>query len=174
LKGDEEGENGDPAVFKGRIVVKNGSVIRYFQMEMSDLINGSFTYSADAEDEEISLVIISVPNSFRGNQKFRYQLKIDYNNLSGVGAVETKSSLGKNYPNPFDSETHIPYELTQGSEVEFTITDGLGRQVIRMDEGYKTAGKHDFTISAQQFKSGLYYYKLTTDDFSQTQTMLVK
>lgn len=174
LKGDTEGENGDPAVFKGRIVVKSGSTIRYYQMEMSDLTNGSFTYSAEAEDEEINLVIISVPNSFRGNQKFRYQLRIDYNNLSEVGTVETKSSLGRNYPNPFDSETHIPYELTQDSEVTLTITDGLGRQVIRLNEGYKTAGKHDFTISAQQFKSGLYYYKLTTKYLSETRRMLVK
>ena len=74
LKGNEEGENRDPAIFKGRVVVKNGLSIRYYPIEMSDPTNGTFTYSADPEDEEIYLVIISTPNSFRGNQKFFYKV----------------------------------------------------------------------------------------------------
>ena len=174
LKGQEAGEQGDRATFRGRIVVKTGDAIKYLNMEMDDLINGSITYDAEKEDEEIYLVIVSVPESFRGNQKFRYQIKIDYNNLSGIGEVRKKNSLGKNYPNPFDHKTLIPYELAKDSEVTLTICDNAGRQVLSLDGGHQPAGKHDFTISADLFSPGLYYYNLAAENLSETKTMIVK
>lgn len=174
LKGNSLGDNGDPATFKGRIVVKNGSAVKYYPLDMADLTNGSYTYTADAEDEEIFLVIISTPNSFRGNHKFRYEVKIDYNNLSGIGDIPNRNLLKKNYPNPFDYETHIPYELTSNSEVRFTITDQNGRTVMNINEGLKNVGKHNLTFSSGNLQSGIYYYTITSGDYKKTRSMVIR
>ena len=174
LKGNSLGDNGDVAIFNGRIVVKDGFAIRYYPLDMTDLTNGSYTYIAEAEDEEIFLVIITTPNSFRGNNKFRYEVKIDYNNLSGVGDIPNRNLLEGNYPNPFDYETHIPYELASDSQVSFTITDQSGRTVLKIDEGLKNAGRHNLTISSGNLQSGIYFYTISTEDFTETRCMVAR
>ncbi|MBT5426966.1 MAG: T9SS type A sorting domain-containing protein [Bacteroidetes bacterium] len=174
LKGDSHGRDGDLASFKGRIVVKKDNSVSYYDMDMLNLTDGSFTYKANPDDEEVYLVIISTPVSFRGNQKFFYQVKIDYSVKTGIETVHNKNTLGENYPNPFDSITSIPYELILNGEVTITITDMAGRQIIKLYEGEKPAGRHTAYINVGQIRTGTYYYTLETGNYIETKTMSVK
>jgi hypothetical protein len=49
--------------------------------------------------------------------------------------------LSQNYPNPFNPQTRIDFQLPKAGEVEITIYDILGRQVIRLESGYREAGR---------------------------------
>ncbi len=174
LDGDSLGEEGALAKFKGRVVIERGDSILYKELNMNSLTDGSFSYQADSHDEEISLVIISTPICFRGNQKFSYQVKIDWSSESGTAIFPNRCKLGHSYPNPSDQESHIPYELNLDGDVVFTITDNLGRTIIHKNEGHKSAGNHILSISTEELSPGLYFYSIQAGDFLDSRTMIVK
>ncbi|MDP8205504.1 MAG: hypothetical protein P9L92_02485 [Candidatus Electryonea clarkiae] len=62
------------------------------------------------------------------------------NNISSI--LPTKSSLGVNYPNPFNPSTTIPFDLADAGAVEIAIFNVLGQEVYHLTDGWFTAGKH--------------------------------
>lgn len=88
---------------------------------------------------------------------------------TAVRALETtvpsRVALGRNYPNPFNSVTRIPYALPLAGRVEVTVFDMLGREVVRLADEVKGAGYWesvwDGTDSAgRRVGSGIYFYRL--------------
>ncbi len=88
-----------------------------------------------------------------------------------------------NYPNPFNPETWIPFELATTSQVWITIYDARGAIVRRLDLGQKQAGYYGAKAraaywdgrngSGEGVASGLYFYTLTADNFIATGKMLI-
>ena len=98
--------------------------------------------------------------------------------------VPETTTLLPNYPNPFNPETWIPYQLAKPSDVSLTIYDINGRVVRTLDLGHRRAGvyrsrgrtaywdgKNEF---GEPVASGLYFYTLTAGDFSATRRMLIR
>jgi len=94
-----------------------------------------------------------------------------------------ETELLQNYPNPFNPETWIPYQLAQDSEVIISIYDQKGQLVRLINLGVKAVGMY-FTKDratywdgrndvGEKVASGLYYYKLKTDNFSAVRRMLI-
>lgn len=84
-----------------------------------------------------------------------------------------KFALGENYPNPFNSSTRIPFILADRSEVTLTVWDIRGRLVRKIRPGKLEAGRHHISFSGAGLPSGVYYYRLTTNQFSATEKMLL-
>lgn len=83
-------------------------------------------------------------------------------------------SLAQNYPNPFNASTTIQVHLSRESTVTFKVYDLLGREVIRVLDGEKrNAGEYIIRIDASSLPSGIYFYKVITENFSQTKKMVV-
>lgn len=83
-----------------------------------------------------------------------------------------------NYPNPFNPSTEVVYTLPIDAEVTLKIYNILGREVITLVEGIKTAGEHrirwDGTDeSGRQVASGIYLYRLQADRASTTKKMIL-
>ncbi len=88
-----------------------------------------------------------------------------------------------NYPNPFNPETWIPYQLAQPADVRITIYAANGAPVRTLDVGYQTAGLYLNRSGAaywdgknaygQPVSSGVYFYTLTARDFAATRKMLI-
>ena len=101
--------------------------------------------------------------------------------VSGVHVVTTPELPGKPrivnaltaYPNPFATTTNISYELTRPSDVQVEVFDVLGKRVHLFDSGIKPSGEHVVTFDASGLPSGVYFYTLTTGDFTQTRKMVV-
>ncbi len=72
--------------------------------------------------------------------------------------------LDQNYPNPFNPSTTIPFGLNETSNVELTIYDILGRKVQTLINGQRNAGLHEVTFNARDLASGVYFYRLVTDN----------
>ncbi len=174
LNGDTFGNENALAAFQGRIVIKTRTSVSYHEMDMTNLTNGSFSYTANPDEIKIYLIIISTPDSFRGNQKFYYQVKIDRSESAGNIFIPIKNKLGENYPNPFECSTNIPYELSDDSDVMFTLTDPSGKVVLKINEGHKLAGKYHITISTDKLGSGIYYYTINAGNFVETKCMILK
>ncbi len=88
-----------------------------------------------------------------------------------------------NYPNPFNPETWIPYQLAESAEVTLTIYDMNGQLVRRLAVGHQAAGMYRSRSRAvywdgrnqlgESVASGLYFYTLTADNFTATRRMLI-
>ena len=97
--------------------------------------------------------------------------------------IPEETALLANYPNPFNPETWIPYQLAESAEVTLTIYDMNGRLVRRLAVGHQAAGIYQSRSRAIYWNgrnqlgefvaSGLYFYTLTADDFTRTRRMMI-
>ena len=91
--------------------------------------------------------------------------------------------LLQNFPNPFNPETWIPYQLEKSADVTLQIYDTAGSVVRTLDLGFKGQGFYMTRTTAaywdgrnnmgEQVASGVYFYSLQTPDFSATRKMLI-
>ena len=99
-------------------------------------------------------------------------------------AVSVENTLLANYPNPFNPETWIPYQLSEVADVSVSIYAVDGRLVRRLDLGHQSAGVYQSRSRAaywdgrnafgERVASGLYFYTLTAGDFTATRKMLIR
>ena len=99
-------------------------------------------------------------------------------------AVPMTTVLLSNYPNPFNPETWIPYQLAKDAEVTVTIYASNGHVVRRLALGHQVAGMYQSRSRAaywdgknafgESVASGLYFYTLTAGDFTATRKMLIR
>lgn len=81
--------------------------------------------------------------------------------------------LHQNYPNPFNPVTKINYELNSENFVTLTIFDVAGKEISTLVNGYQKAGSHSINFSGENYPSGVYFYKLKTDNSSQVRRMVL-
>ncbi len=79
--------------------------------------------------------------------------------------------LHHNYPNPFNPETVIRYELPESSDVRLEVYDLLGRRVDILIDERQQAGTHQVRWDASGMASGVYIYRLKTGDYIQSRMM---
>ncbi len=79
--------------------------------------------------------------------------------------------LMQNYPNPFNPATKINFSLPKESTVKLTVYNMLGQIVSYIFDGRLNAGTHSVEFNGSGLPSGIYFYKLETDNFSQTKKM---
>ncbi len=97
--------------------------------------------------------------------------------------IPSETELLRNYPNPFNPETWIPYRLASDADVVLTIYDSTGLAVRTLDMGHQTAAVYESRAKAiywdgrnrfgEQVASGIYFYSLSAGDFSATRKMLI-
>jgi hypothetical protein len=102
-----------------------------------------------------------------------------YNEL---GVVETNNgsiiipkrfNLYQNYPNPFNPVTNIKYELNNISFIKLSVIDITGKIIKVLFEGKQNAGLYETEFNAEYLSSGIYFYKLETEKYSETKKMIL-
>jgi|GEM_PF-3994882 len=78
-----------------------------------------------------------------------------------------------NYPNPFETETLISIDLPKPAWVRLSVFDLNGREVARLVDEFRTAGRHTVVFRDADLASGIYLYRLKTDGFSETRRMVL-
>ena len=104
--------------------------------------------------------------------------------LTRAEAPPEKTVLLANYPNPFNPETWIPYQLSEAAEVTVTIHSSDGKLVRTLELGQMPAGAYSDKDRAaywdgrnaqgEPVASGVYFYTLTAGDFSATRKMVIR
>jgi photosystem II stability/assembly factor-like uncharacterized protein len=82
-------------------------------------------------------------------------------------------SLSQNYPNPFNPVTKIKFSVPKTGVVKLTVYDAAGRVAAALFNGELSAGTYNYDFDASQLASGIYFYKLESNDFSQTKKMVL-
>jgi hypothetical protein len=95
--------------------------------------------------------------------------------LTGIvsNEIPVETYLGNNYPNPFNPVTKIEYAIPKTGLVTLKIYNNLGREISTLVNEIKSAGKYSFDFNANNLASGIYYYKLTTENFSDVKKMIL-
>ncbi len=92
-------------------------------------------------------------------------------NISSL--IPSKYELSQNYPNPFNPTTKINFAIPKQGLVTMKIYDVLGREVRTLVNEVKQAGNYTVDFNAAEFASGVYFYKLTSGDFSDIKRMIL-
>ena len=97
--------------------------------------------------------------------------------------IPIKTALLPNYPNPFNPETWMPYQLAHDANVTLTIFDIKGAAVRRLELGHRLAGHYTAQEKAvywdgrnklgELVASGVYFYQLRTPSFRQLRRMVI-
>lgn len=106
----------------------------------------------------------------------RWTLQLTYQCI--IGGIQTTEipnyySLAQNYPNPFNPTTQITYTLPKSGVVKLVIYDVLGREVRTLVNERKEVGVYDVNFDASALASGIYFYKLEANDFSDVKKMIL-
>lgn len=139
-------------------------------------------------------VMLSVIDRLGNTQRFVYTFTVDdiepaFPNPPGAApvlstAAPTETTLFPNYPNPFNPETWIPYQLAHAASVTVTIYDISGAVVRQLMLGHQPAGVYQRRSRAghwdgrntlgEKVATGLYFYTLTAGTFTATRQLLIR
>ena len=125
--------------------------------------------------------IISMEKAYMLAQQTSALLKF-YVNYSVITSIEetvystvipAKYDLHQNYPNPFNPTTNIKFDIAKSGYVKLSVYNQLGKEVETLIDGVRNAGTYEVKFDAAKLNSGVYFYKLETDNISLTKKMLL-
>jgi hypothetical protein len=140
--------------------VDSGMVIRTSETESGDTIRTNYDGKSAIDFPARSITTLSFSGTL-------------------ITSVDSKSimpdaySLSQNYPNPFNPSTAIDYSLAKVSFIQLRIFDVLGREVKTIIHKKESAGKHTVYFDASDMNSGIYFYRITADDFVESKKMIL-
>jgi hypothetical protein len=97
--------------------------------------------------------------------------------LTGINQISLevpdKFSLEQNYPNPFNPSTKIKFQILKSGIVKLAVFDVLGREIQVLVNQLLSPGTYEADFDGSNLPSGVYYYKLESEEFSVTKKMVV-
>ena len=170
------------------LIQKTGNVYQYNLTAILDantdfddnLLEISGTQEYDSFGYEISTygntLIVSSPHSDKSKSnsgEIHFFAQNSVNNEVENSEEILGFKLSQNYPNPFNPSTTITYSLPYAAEVQLFVVNVLGQKVATLINERKTAGQHIINFDASSLSSGVYFYTLESDGFTQTYKMLL-
>ncbi len=128
-----------------------------------------FNYEDTPKSDGVYYYIIKAFNSKGGVIFESDEIKIG---ISGIKDF----TLEQNHPNPFNPTTTISYELTNETHVSLKVYDLIGREIATLVEENQPAGEYNVEFDASKYSnltSGIYFYKLTTEHYSDVKKMIL-
>jgi len=150
----------------------------------SDTIYWKFGYTAsDSSGTDtiyscgLSLVFDSIPDF---HDRWNYGPKFPITVLHPVMGLQNDGNqsvvsyiLEQNYPNPFNPTTKIRFRISDLGFVSLNIYDVLGEEVATLVNEEKPAGNYEVEFNAGNSPSGIYFYKLSAGNFTETKKMIL-
>ncbi len=111
-----------------------------------------------------------------GNGGIMYNISVDTAEPVGVSGnqnIAEKFELSQNYPNPFNPSTQINYSTAKDGNVKIAVFDILGREVAVPVDKFQKRGKYSVVFNAENLSSGMYFYRLEANGFTETKKMIL-
>jgi hypothetical protein len=118
--------------------------------------NAAFAYCGDGPAN----VYYNAEQLLTGIQQTGNQMPVSY-------------SLSQNYPNPFNPATNIDFSIPKTGMVRLILFDMMGREVSVMIDKVLSTGKYTVDFDASKLASGVYFYKMTSGDFTDVKKMVL-
>jgi len=95
-------------------------------------------------------------------------------NIKSQGSnVPNNFELFQNFPNPFNPKTKISFQINKNSVISLEIFDSMGRKIETLLKSDLAYGFYEVSWDAEKYPSGVYYYSIRSEDFSQTNKMVL-
>ena len=165
----------------------DGEVNREDIIAVLDALEAAAAPAAVSTTESLKRWIDRAKQLNRTNARFQKGIAVLQHLLTTLRNTETvpkATALLSNYPNPFNPETWIPYQLTKRAAVTLKIYAADGKLVRLLDLGHQDVGMYHSRSRAaywdgrnmmgESVASGLYFYTLTAGEFSSTRNLLIR
>ena len=183
----------DPVYVSLPILPNNNSIISPFDIAFSwNGVNGGLYYTFElSKDFMFSEVLIHQSylyyNTFQIDsldfcRDYYWRIQTHSNLVSGClwSDIYKVSTIGfpleykllQNFPNPFNPNTNISYQLPNAGNVDIKVFDVLGREVATLVDEYKNAGNNEIEFNASNLPSGVYFYQLKSGNYLETKKMI--
>ena len=125
-----------------------------------------------------STAILNIDCTEIGSLAFIYLIGSNYPtalNAYDNPVIPTPDSykMFQNFPNPFNPNTRIKFELPEAGNITLKIYDLLGKEINVLIDEYKEAGIHEIDFNASRLSSGVYFYRLNAGEFTETKKMIL-
>jgi hypothetical protein len=131
-----------------------------------------------ADNCDINVLVYKQDGSIHTNswvQQSKHEPVIGVTGVENQNNTPSEYNLSQNYPNPFNPSTNVKFNVAKDGNVSFKIYDMVGNEVASYLDGFLQAGTYNVEIDGSNLASGVYFYKLTADGFTDTKKMtLVK
>lgn len=142
------------------------AIIPAFNQRTINPNDSAIIYVAIAYGEQESEMLAALANA---QQLYDTLTSVDNNE----NQILSDFYLNQNYPNPFNPNTIISWNVPFNIYQTLKVYDVLGNEVASLVNEYRTAGSYSINFNASNLSSGVYYYKLTAGDFSETKKMIL-
>jgi uncharacterized protein (UPF0248 family) len=132
----------------------------YFQMDHSTDFTARVIFNCGMDDADLYLDNISVKEIVSSVE-------------DDVESVVNDYFLESNYPNPFNPTTNIGFRIADFGFVSLKVFDVLGNEITTLIEEDLAGGKYEVDFDASNLPSGIYFYRLTANNFSMTRKMIL-
>jgi hypothetical protein len=137
---------------------------------------GPYTFNCKVTDHKVYFKFI-----VGGNLTSMFLDSVTVIDRNAPTAVEVETSqridqyqLNQNYPNPFNPATRISYQLHKSSHIHLAVYDLLGKEIAVLASGKHEAGYYEVSWDATNVASGVYFYRLMSDDnFTQMRKLIL-
>ncbi|MBS1492956.1 MAG: aryl-sulfate sulfotransferase [Bacteroidetes bacterium] len=156
--------------------------------------NGNYYFEAPASYQSYKWSTGDTTRRIQVTQTGNYQVFVNYgmgyvgslvksvlniqNPCESIGILNTNETahsynLYQNYPNPFNPVTKIKFEIPKSEFVSIKIYDVMGREVENLVNENLREGSYEVEFNGTNKTSGIYYYKIITENFQETKKMLL-
>jgi len=157
-----------------------GSVFDYATLKYDNAGNllWNVRYNDGSSNCTPTALVVDTSNNFyvTGSSGNKF-MTLKYSQLTGIisnnNNIPDKFSLSQNYPNPFNPTTNIGFRIADFGFVSLKIFDITGKEVQTLVDKSLQPGSYEVTWDASNMPSGVYFYKLTAADFSETKRMVL-
>jgi len=113
-----------------------------------------------------------------GSIGYAYSYQVDSLSISEVNYFPHKFTLDQNYPNPFNPETTISYALQEASNVNVSIFNIMGQEIVTLinehqEAGFRSVQWNGTDYSGSKVSGGMYLYRIQAGSFSKTMKMVL-
>lgn len=160
--------------YRGYVMSRLGDGITqyYIQTSVEDLSNTDaiYTFGGIYEGDE--------PIADRGGHRdITNGIYVDFKNskdiFTGKNIKPDLYSLYQNYPNPFNPSTTIKYSIPKDGLVKLRVYGISGREVANLINEIKAAGNYEVRFNGANLSSGMYFYRIESNDFIETKKMIL-
>ncbi|MBK6773178.1 MAG: CHAP domain-containing protein [Ignavibacteria bacterium] len=93
--------------------------------------------------------------------------------IPDIGNIPGKYNLYQNFPNPFNPETKIKFDIPKEGPVTLKVFDITGKELSEVINENLIPGTYNITFDGSELYSGIYFYKIESKDFTETKRMIL-
>lgn len=137
-------------------------------------INFSKYYSTTTERFRLRLEVGPIAWKYNApKEKYINNILIAKKSYDINGSIPSTYELKQNYPNPFNPTTKINYSLKEKGLVQLNVYNMLGQKVAELVNQRQEAGNHSITFNASGLSSGVYLYRIQSNEFSDSKKFIL-